>query len=273
MHKCITLIMILTASIQLCSASVLFAGEKKVNVTGISSNQDLNKGIIEAKNDAKRQAIEQVAGVRIKSSSLVTNFKLASDLILAETIADIKEYKVLGWQIDHLNKDRSEDPIIQLRVRMEVTVKELSVLPDNNFQLAAALDKAIFYDEEQIIIHNIESTNECYLYIISVYGDTATPIIPNPYVKELRIRPNEKLSFPTKELRSKGLSLIARTGKGKDIDYEQLLVIGTKFNNSIVTNHLIDNPSMSIQDFSRELMKIPLNERVIQILEYETRRK
>jgi hypothetical protein len=273
MHHRINQILLMILFIPLMSSNAMSARIEKVVVTGTSVNQDMNKAVIEAKDDAKRQAIERVSGVKIKSSSLVSNYQLISDLVLAETIAEIKDYRVLYWEVENLIKEKNKDPVVQLKVKMEVTVKESDIDADKNFQIKAKLNKQVFYDDEKIIIKNLQISKDCFLYIISISGDSVNPILPNKYVKEFVLRPNEKISFPTNELSEKGLSLIAKTSKDRGVDYEQLLIIATKFNNSIFTSFLIDSPTISIQDFSKELIKIPLNQRVIQILDYETRKR
>jgi hypothetical protein len=268
-----TSLLILITIIVFSIIETVLASSEKVIVTGTSLNQDLRKATAEAKNDAKRKAIEQVSGVRIKSSSLVVNYRLASDFILAETIAEIADYKILEWELENLRKQRDQEPFLQVTVRMEVVVKESDVKPDRNFQIAAKLNKHVFYAGDDVRIEDLQVTKESFMYIVCVNDDTVYPIVPNKYVKELRLKPNEVITFPTKELRTRGLSIVTSTSENKEIDYDQLLVIATKYNNSIFTTFLLNNPSIDIRTFSRELMRISLDERAMQVFDYETRRK
>ena len=267
-----TSLLILITIIVFSIIETVLASSHKVVVTGTSLNQDLRQATAEAKNDAKRKAIEQVSGVRIKSSSLVVNYRLASDFILAETIAEIADYKILEWELENLRKQRDQEPFLQVTVRMEVVVKESDVKPDRNFQIAAKLNKHVFYVGDDVRIEDLQVTKESFIYVACVNDDTVYPIVPNKYVKELRLKPNEVITFPTKELKARGLSIVATTSENKEIDYDQLLVIATKYNNTIFTNFLLNNASIDIRAFSRELMRISLDERAMQVFDYETRR-
>jgi len=247
-----------------------FAHSEKVTVIGLSLNQNIKDAIIEAKNDAKRKAIEKVAGVNIKSSTFITSHQLSSDIIIAETMAEIESYNVIEWKVENLEKQRDKEPYLRTIVTMEVTVKESKIGPDRNFQLQADLNKQIFYDNEEILIKNIQITKPAYLFIVYINGERLIPIVPNNYIKHIRLTPEEIIKFPTDDLKSRGLLLIADTSEGNEYDNEQLLLIATKVNNSIFTNFLLKNDSINIEAFSRELMRIPLDSRVVKILDYET---
>lgn len=247
-----------------------FAQSEKVTAIGLSLNQNIKDAIIEAKNDAKRKAIEKVAGVNIKSSTFITSHQLSSDIVIAETMAEIESYNVIEWKVENLEKQRDKEPYLRTIVNMEVTVKESEIGPDRDFQLQADLNKQIFHDNEEIVIENIQITKPAYLFIVYINGERLIPIVPNNYIKYLRLTPEEIIKFPTDDLKSRGLLLIADTSEGNEYDNEQLLLIATKVNNSIFTNFLLENDSINIEAFSRELMRIPLDSRVVKILDYET---
>lgn len=267
------LLLILLIMIIVIPQNTVVARTVRVTETGTSLNQDISKAITEAKNDAKRKAIERVSGVSIKSSSFVTNYQLASDIIMAETIAEVKDYKILEWNVENLVKQKDREPYLQTRVVMEVAVEESEIKPDKRYQITAKLNKKIFYDGDKIFIEGLQITEPSYIYIVSVDGERVYPIVPNKYLKEFQLKTHDKISFPTRELVSKGLLLVANIDEKKEKDAEQLIIIGMKYNNSIFAKFLLENNSISVRDFSKELMRIPLNERVMQILDYETHKR
>lgn len=87
------------AAVTLCAATTtalaMDGEEKTVTVTGqaaINSNDE--KGAKErAKRDAMRQAVEQVGGVTISSSSVVKNFALASDVVRSQADGFVKDFQ------------------------------------------------------------------------------------------------------------------------------------------------------------------------------------
>lgn len=267
--KIIYQILFLTC-ISLLALTDCFAQSEKVIETGLSLNQNMKDAIIEAKNDAKRKAIEKVAGVNIKSSTFTTSHQLSSDIVIAETMAEIESYNVIEWKVENIEKQIDKEPFLRTIVKMEIKVKKSEIEPDRNFQLQADLNKQIFYDNDEIVIKNIQITKPAYLFIVYVHDEKLIPIVPNNYIKYLMLKPEQIITFPTNDLKSRGLILIADTSEGNEYDNEQLLLIATKINNSIFTNFLLENNPINIESFSRELMRIPLDSRVVKILDYET---
>lgn len=259
----------------LCTTAILFSKENNsiITVTGFSTSQNMSKAIIEAQNDAKVKAIEKISGVKIKtSSSLSKKYQIETEIILAESIGEIKKSKMIKWQIDNLIKDTEKPPLVQLSVEMEIKVSIPEIAPDKNYQLTGNLEKEIIFVGKQITIENIAVSEKSYLYLFSVNSGKVYPLIPNKLIRELSIKTGENLSFPSKKLKKKGLRLYAEKITKEKVEYEQLIVLAVKKNkNSIIESYLMSHKTISVKEFSEILVKIPLNERVFKIFEYEIR--
>jgi len=259
----------------LCTTAILFSKENNsiITVTGFSTSQNMSKAIIEAQNDAKVKAIEKISGVKIKtSSSLSKKYQIETEIILAESIGEIKKSKMIKWQIDNLIKDTEKPPLVQLSVKMEIKVSIPEIAPDKNYQLTGNLEKEIIFVGKQITIENIAVSEKSYLYLFSVNSGKVYPLIPNKLIRELSIKTGENLSFPSKKLKKKGLRLYAEKITKEKVEYEQLIVLAVKKNkNSIIESYLMSHKTISVKEFSEILVKIPLNERVFKIFEYEIR--
>jgi hypothetical protein len=99
------------AAVTLCAASTTALAdgdEKTVTVTGqAAKNGNDEKGAIDrARRDAMRQAVEQVGGVQIASSTVVKNFAMTSDVVRSQADGFVK-----SWDGETVNCDKKEGGI------------------------------------------------------------------------------------------------------------------------------------------------------------------
>ena len=75
---------------------------KSVQVVGQAAvvNNDVALAKERAKKDAFRNALEQVAGVKVQSVTTVKDFQLVSDAVSAKAEGMIKEYKILEEKVE-----------------------------------------------------------------------------------------------------------------------------------------------------------------------------
>lgn len=202
---------------------------------------------------------------------MIKNFYSSSDIILAESIGEIKKFKILEWTVENLKKDKKEFPVIQLSVMMKVTAIIPEVKSDTNYQITAKLNKSVFFEGDRINLMNLQVTQDSHLYLFSMTSDKVYPITPNNKIDDLSLKAEESIVFPTQNMELVGVKLIASTGGRKGSVYEQLLVVASKRSNSIFDNFVKSNQAIDIQQFTKELLRIPLNERTMKIIDYEIR--
>ena len=68
--------------------------------------------------EARRNAIEAVAGVQLGSASIVQDFVLLSDVINSSSYGQIIAEKVLKWDVEVLQKDKTKPPVVIYKVRL-----------------------------------------------------------------------------------------------------------------------------------------------------------
>lgn len=88
----------------------VYAEMKEVEVTGYGST------FTAAKKDAVRAAVEQVMGVKMKSSSLVKEGMLEEDKIASSTDGLVNSFKVI-------NKDRDEDGDFEVQLKVKINLE------------------------------------------------------------------------------------------------------------------------------------------------------
>lgn len=250
----------------------IFSMDKTVILTGISSSQDMNKAVFEAQNDAKRKAIESVCGINLKSSTAAKNYQMVSDIILAESYGEIKDFKILNWEVSNLIQDPKQTPVIQLSVEMEVVVSVLDNGTDESYHLSADLKKNVLFENDEISIDNLQVTKDSYIYLFSINNSKTYPIVPNSLIPEFYICEGEIVKFPSDYQYRLGMILKAGKATTEDVEYEQLLVVAMKNKNSIFNNLIINNKIIDVNELSEVLLEIPANDRVMKILDYEIRK-
>lgn len=75
-----------------------FAETKTIEVDGVAAviNDDIATARDRALDDAKRKAVEQVAGTQVSAQSITENFQLVEDRIYAQASGFVKNYKILA---------------------------------------------------------------------------------------------------------------------------------------------------------------------------------
>ncbi|MDO9528144.1 MAG: hypothetical protein Q7J27_03200 [Syntrophales bacterium] len=93
--------------------------------------------------EARRNAIENVAGVQLASASIVQDFTLLSDVVNSSSYGQIVAEKVLQWDVDVLQKDKTKPPVVIYKVRLNACVAMPEGKPDPAFKLDAKLNKNV----------------------------------------------------------------------------------------------------------------------------------
>src|SRR5215470_907477 len=80
----------------LLSTSLARAGEQSIDTEGVAAvvNNDIAMARDKAIDDAKRKAVEQVAGSHVSSESITQNYQLVEDKIYARASGFVKNYSI-----------------------------------------------------------------------------------------------------------------------------------------------------------------------------------
>lgn len=111
----------------LCAATPGAAHADPVTVTGMAAvlDDDVPLARDRALDDAKRKAVEQVAGAHITSQSVTSNFELVEDTIYARASGFVRSYDVV--------EELREGDVYKVRISAEVDTDQVSARLDELF--------------------------------------------------------------------------------------------------------------------------------------------
>jgi hypothetical protein len=174
--------------------TLVFAAETAVWVeaTGEAVGSDLDppKEVMEqARNDAKRKAIEGAVGTFIRSHTLVTNGQLAEDLVFARVRGRIKMVKSISEKRDR------RDPNHFL-VRLRALVQPVYPQEGEGISITLSLSKTTLKEGEDVKIY-YQTNADSYVYIFSIAADNSvTRLFPNSRDQDNFVRAHCGQVFP-----------------------------------------------------------------------------
>ncbi len=183
-----------------------------------------------ARDEARRNAIEQAVGVFVRSASVMHNSQITDELISSVSRGVIEEEYWTAEEIQEVKeeKKRSGPAMAVYRTTIKAQVRPVRVERRAGFDLRGSLNKTVFQDSEEAFI-KIRSTQPAYLHVFSVTQDGAvTLLLPNKFVERNQITPDQEVVFPSDTLRAMGVRLRVSLPKGEKLARESIKVIATK---------------------------------------------
>lgn len=183
-----------------------------------------------ARDDARRNAIEQAVGVFVRSASVLHNSQITDDLITSMSRGVIEEEH---WTTEEIHgveegKKRNGPAMAVYRTTVKAQVRPVRVERRAGFEVRGRLNKTVFQDNEEALI-KIRSTQPAYLHVFSVTQDgSVTLLLPNKFVERNQIVPDQEVVFPNETLRSMGVRLRVSLPEGKTLAREYIKVIATR---------------------------------------------
>jgi len=225
--------------VRLMVFSVLFYGfifsQDLVRAVGeclLSPDMTLERARKIALDEARAEAIRQVAGVKVQSEILRIEserrgnlqrdyYELFSSLNTSVSFGRIVEERIIQDTIVFENVDGRRYFVYRVEIEARV-VKEDDF--DPGFWIDLELNRDTYRDGEEIVLY-IEPSKDCYVTIFNVlYNDSVIVIMPNRYVGELYLKGGQRYRFPPE---GAGYKLVASLG-GYERLVESILVIGTR---------------------------------------------
>lgn len=183
-----------------------------------------------ARDEARRNAIEQAVGVFVRSASVMHNSQITDDLISSVSRGVIEEEHWTADEIQEVKeqKKRSGPAMAVYRTTIHAQVRHVHVERRAGFELRGTLNKTVFQNNEEALI-KIRSTQPAYLHVFSVTQDgVVTLLLPNRFVERNQIAPEQEIVFPNDTLRSLGVRLRVSLPKGEKHAREYIKVIATR---------------------------------------------
>ncbi|MBU4184733.1 MAG: DUF4384 domain-containing protein [Desulfobacteraceae bacterium] len=218
--------------------------------------------------DARRNAIETVAGVRLASASIVQDFTLLSDVVNSASYGQIVAEKVVQWDADVLQEDKTRPPVIIYKVKLRAQVARPEGEPDPAFKLEAKLNKRVFTTGEEMFVE-ARANRQCFITLINLTADSrAIVLVPSMVRAQSRLAKGDYFRFPTQSEQASGIHLKVGTLPGHRKDREAIMVVATKTRQPLPPK-IDDTPYYTSDAVGSWLVDIPLSERTINVLPYE----
>ncbi|PKN18638.1 MAG: hypothetical protein CVU71_14260 [Deltaproteobacteria bacterium HGW-Deltaproteobacteria-6] len=226
-----------------------------------------------ALNDARRIAVERAAGVMVRSSSVVYNSELISDLISAFSKGLIVKEDILSEGL------RTEEGHAAYVCRIKATIKPLRQRKQKDIRIIKAeVSRAdrpfsssapVFQDNDEIRIR-VKTEGDLNINVFSVSQDGRIALLlPNPYVKLKQVSGGQDFIFPDESMRSSGFKLRVHTPKNLTRAYETIVIIATKEQKDFLSSKDRD---ATLSDLMGELSLLEQSSWADATIGYEVRR-
>ena len=178
---------------------------------------------------ARRAAVESVAGIRIRSSLVsfeglrgANASSLVQSLTASRADAMVLDERLLGTQMKPMHGGG-----YSLRVVMRARVLDRSKTSDPGFQIQVQLDRERFLAGEDVAL-SVRASRDSRIYVLGITEDGAAVLLPNKWLKDTRAGAGEWLRFPDGELKARGVRLVAQVPEGQDSATEALVVVALR---------------------------------------------
>lgn len=194
-----------------------------------------------ARDEARRNAIEQAVGVFVRSASVLHNSQITDELISSVSRGVIEQEQWSNEQIEEVKDGRRPGPAVAMyRTTVKAQVRPVRVERRAGFDVRGGLNKSVFQNDEEALIR-IRSTQPAYLHVFSVTQDgSVTLLLPNKFVERNQITPDQEIVFPNDTLRALGVRLRVSLPKGEKLAREYIKVIATRKPVSLVGGNSAD---------------------------------
>jgi hypothetical protein len=182
-----------------------------------------------ARDEARRNAIEQAVGVFVRSASVLHNSQITDELISSVSRGVIEQEQWADEQIEEVKNGKRPGPAMAMyRIKVTAKVRPVHVERRAGFDVRGSLNKTVFQDNEEALIR-IHSTQQAYLHVFSVTQDGGvTLLLPNKFVERNQITPDQEVVFPNDTQRALGVRLRVSLPKGAKKAQEYIKVIATR---------------------------------------------
>jgi hypothetical protein len=170
---------------------------------------------------ARAAAIEQAAGVRVISSTLVTNSALAMDIIKTFSHGYVVKEKAEWLPLGQYQKDSTTPPIPEYRVKLISDVKVMKH-QNSSLGLSAKMNRSLYRSGEKAFIEISVARDARYAIFNITADDQVAMLFPNQHDSDNRLKTGTTLRFPKP---TSSVELEMQTLPGHSVDNEAILVV------------------------------------------------
>jgi hypothetical protein len=235
---------------------------------------------------ALREAVEFVAGVRVKSGFLsFEQMRGADSQMLIQRLNSTRvDAFVMAHQI--VREEASAGDFSRMGycygIVLDATVLDRRQNSDPDFEVHLSLgrDRLVSGDPVQV---SIKSSRDARIYLIGIYENAMAVLLPNGIRKDTRVKAGETLVFPDAKRGEDKKLLRAEVPEGKAETTETLLVIAIRGDAELVPQHSLRNGRMFetveakgagtlLQNYLAQAMSLPPDQWAFAQIAYEIRR-
>ncbi|MBI5058018.1 MAG: DUF4384 domain-containing protein [Nitrospirae bacterium] len=226
-----------------------------------------------ARNNARRNALEQAVGVEIHGSTVLYNSDFVSDLVKTatkglivkeEVIEDVP--RIVGNQLSYYCKLKAYVKPINTEKKGNLAIMRAKVLrPDKK----TAMESPVFQDNDEVQVR-VSANEDSYINIFSVGQDgSVSKLYPNQHVKVEVLPARQEFIFPDDTYRLIGLRFRVNTPKKLSRSVESVLIIASKEKVDFLSG---DIQQPMITDLMKELSEIDPSSWTEKTIGYEVRK-
>lgn len=217
---------------------------------------------------ARRRAVEEVAGIQLASSTIVQDFSLLADVINSSSYGQIVAEKVQQWDAQVLQADKTKPPVIIYKVTIRAHVAMPEGKPDSAFKLDAKLNKTVFVSGEEMVVE-AKANRACFITLINLTADgRGLALVPSQLRRDHHLTKGDTFRFPEGQEQAAGIHLKVGTLPGHRTDREVIMVVATKSPHPLPPQ--VENvPHYAAETIGRWLVDIPLSQRTTKVLPYQ----
>lgn len=203
----------------------------------VLSNFTPEEAKVMAVRNARYNAIEQVAGVKVTGTTIVKDMMNVGDFVKSMSRGYVRKETHIRWEQDKYQPTEKDFPVNTLRVIREFCVAEPPKTEGNEIMVRTTLDKSVYAVGEKPLL-TIAATNRVFVHIFNLTADDKVIYYHRllPQIKmPLRVEAGEVATFPPKGIAlpltlpkeyKRGMEAFIVVAVAKDSDLSALFPVG-----------------------------------------------
>ena len=173
---------------------------------------------------ARAMAISHVAGIEVRSQTIVKDFMVAGDFIKTLSQGYVRAEHILRWEQEKYQPAMIDTPIPIFKVHLKACVLPRASLRDPEFLVHAELNKPVYIPGEKAKL-TVTSSRRAQVAIFNLTADDRVGVyMGQPGIgPPLLLEPNQPETFPPQ-----GVSLVMELPQGQQRTSEAFLIVATK---------------------------------------------
>jgi len=217
-----------------------------------------------ALDDARALAVEQAAGVEVRSAGQYQSSLERVHFLLTLSKGYIVREEILERTVEPYQRRVQDAPVLKHRACIRAEVAVLPQASDPGFGVEATLNRTAFEEGDEAVLE-ISARRPSWVYVFNLRADDkASLLFPNRWQMENRVEAGKKLLFPAKDC---GVRLEMRPLPGDPESAEAFLVVAFPEKKSIA-ERIVPEKQYALSEFYNHLTAFPLGTAAVKMVPY-----